>query len=80
MASKPDIYSMWINPRSNLHGGSGHPASYGEGQSTHNSRFLKLAEILMSLNAPERMKARAAAAGTDKAAPNVAVARITLAS
>lgn len=34
----------------------------------------------MSLNAPERMKARAAAAGTDKAAPNVAVARITLAS
>jgi hypothetical protein len=40
---------------------------------------FKLADILLSFNAPEGMKTRMAAAGVDKASPDVASARITLA-
>jgi hypothetical protein len=57
MATKPNNSSMWINPRSNLHGGGSHPASYGEGHSTHNSRFFKLADIVLSLKNPAHTKA-----------------------
>jgi len=71
---------MWINPRSNLHGGISHPASYGEGHSTHNSRFLKLAEIALSCDMPLRQKARAAEEPAHPAVHDVASLRIKLAS
>jgi hypothetical protein len=71
---------MWINPRSNLHGGGSHPVSYGEGHSTHNSRLLKLAEIALSCNTPLRLKARAAEDRAHPAVHEVATLRIKLAS
>jgi len=45
MADIPEIPGMWINPKSNFKGKS-HPSSYGEGQNSHNSRFLELADVL----------------------------------
>ena len=53
---------MWINPKSNLSGGA-HSSRYGEGQNTHNSRYLELADVVLSLNKPPDKKATAAAAG-----------------
>jgi hypothetical protein len=51
MAAKSENPGMWINPKSNMHGGN-HRTAYGEGQSTHNSRFLELADVVLSLNQP----------------------------
>jgi hypothetical protein len=51
MAIKPENPGMWINPKSNLSGG-GHASEYGEGQSTHNSRFLELADVVLSKDKP----------------------------
>lgn len=50
---------MWINPKSNMNSGR-HSSWYGEGQSTHNSRFLELADVLLSLNDPKKAKAATA--------------------
>jgi len=60
MALKPENPGMWINPKSNLSGGA-HSSRYGEGQNTHNSRFLELADVVLSLNKPSDKKANAAA-------------------
>jgi hypothetical protein len=49
MAPKSEDSGMWINPKFSLHGGK-HRTSYGEGQNTHNTRFLELAEVVLSLN------------------------------
>lgn len=62
--TKPENPGMWINPKSNLNGGK-HPSDYGEGQSTHNSRFLELADVVLSKDMPSNKQARAAAAGQD---------------
>jgi hypothetical protein len=62
MPPKSENPGMWINPKSNLNGGN-HSSSYGEGQNTHNSRFLELADVVLSLNKPPDKKARAVAAG-----------------
>jgi len=62
MDTKPENPGMWINPKSNLNGG-GHSSEYGEGQSTHNSRFLELADVVLSKDKPAIGKAKAAAAG-----------------
>ena len=61
MAIKPKNPGMWINPKSNLTGG-GHASEYGEGQSSHNSRFLELADVVLSKDKPAN-KAKAAATG-----------------
>jgi len=63
MSPKSENYPMWINPKSNLKGGN---RSYGEGQSTHNSRFLELADVVLSLDKSAPKKAKAAAAGSSK--------------
>jgi hypothetical protein len=65
MAPKSENYPMWINPKSNLKGGS-RSSEYGEGQSTHNSRFLELADVVLSRDKSAPKKAKAAAAGTSK--------------
>jgi hypothetical protein len=52
---------MWINPKSNLRGSS-HRARYGEGQNSHNSRFLELADVALAPQLSEQQKALAAAA------------------
>ncbi|MBZ5491325.1 MAG: hypothetical protein LAO76_10375 [Acidobacteriia bacterium] len=62
MDTKTQNPQMWINPKSNFTGGA-HAAEYGEGQSTHNSRFLELADVVLSKDKPA--KAKAAAAGQD---------------
>jgi hypothetical protein len=62
MSPKSENPGMWINPKSNLNGGN-HSSSYGEGQNTHNSRFLELANVVLSLNKPADKKAKAVAAG-----------------
>ncbi len=64
MDTKPENPGMWINPKSNLTGG-GHSSEYGEGQSTHNSRFLELADVVLSKDKPGK-KAKAAVAGDSK--------------
>lgn len=51
---------MWINPKSNLTGGE-HSSEYGEGHSTHNSRFLELADVVLSKDKPDNKKANPAA-------------------
>jgi hypothetical protein len=61
MAIKRENPGMWINPKSNLSGGE-HSLEYGEGQSTHNSRFLELADVVLSKDKPAN-KAKAAIAG-----------------
>jgi hypothetical protein len=55
---------MWINPKSNMNGGS-HSSSYGEGQNTHNSRYLELADVVLSLYKPANKKANAATTSQD---------------
>jgi hypothetical protein len=62
MDSKRESPGMWINPKSNLAGGA-HSSKYGEGKSTHNSRFLELADVVLSKDKPAKPKAKAAAAG-----------------
>ncbi|MGZ7082916.1 MAG: hypothetical protein ACXVIO_06950 [Candidatus Angelobacter sp.] len=62
MPIKSENPGMWINPKSNLNGGR-HSSTYGEGQNTHNSRFLELADVVLSLNEPAKRKVKAAAAG-----------------
>jgi hypothetical protein len=47
MAVKPEDPGMWINPKSNMRGTS-HRARYGEGQNSHNSRFLELADVALA--------------------------------
>ena len=47
MAVKPEDPGMWINPKSNLRGSS-QRAAYGEGQNSHNSRFLELADVALA--------------------------------
>jgi hypothetical protein len=64
MAPKPENPGMWINPKSNLNGGE-YSSDYGEGQNTHNSRFLELADVVLSKDKPANTKAKAAAAGQD---------------
>jgi hypothetical protein len=64
MESKPENPGMWINPKSNFSGGD-HLSEYGEGQSTHNSRFLELADVVLSKDKPAKPKAKAVAAGQD---------------
>jgi hypothetical protein len=61
MPSKYENPEMWINPKSNM-GRDAHSSSYGEGQNTHNSRFLELADVVLSLNKPANKKANPAAA------------------
>jgi hypothetical protein len=53
---KSENPGMWINPKSNLLGGN-RRASYGEGQNSHNSRFLELADIALSPDNAEQQKA-----------------------
>lgn len=65
MDTKPENPGMWINPKSNLTGG-GHSSDYGEGHSTHNSRFLELADVVLSKDKPANTKAKAAVAGNFK--------------
>jgi len=62
MPLKSEKPGMWINPKSNLTGGN-HSSSYGEGQNTHNSRYLELADVVLSLYKPANKKAKAATAG-----------------
>lgn len=64
MAINPENPGMWINPKSNLTG-AGHSSEYGEGQSTHNSRFLELADVVLSKDRPANHKGKVAAAGQD---------------
>jgi hypothetical protein len=59
---KSENPGMWINPKSNLLG-SNRRASYGEGQNSHNSRFLELADIALSPDNAEQRKATAAIDG-----------------
>ncbi|HEY5030064.1 MAG TPA: hypothetical protein VIK39_16780 [Candidatus Angelobacter sp.] len=61
MSTKSENPAMWINPKSNLNGGN-HSSSYGEGQNTHNSRYLELADVVLSLYKPANKRANAAAA------------------
>ena len=61
MESKRENPGMWINPKSNFTGGD-HSSEYGEGQSTHNSRFLELADVVLSKDKPARAKTKAKAA------------------
>lgn len=63
MAIKDENPGMWINPKSNLSGGE-HSSEYGEGQSTHNSRFLELADVVLSKDKPAN-KAKVAIASQD---------------
>jgi hypothetical protein len=60
MDTKTENPRMWINPKSNFTGGA-HSDEYGEGQSTHNSRFLELADVVLSKDKPAPSKAEAAA-------------------
>jgi len=53
---------VWINPKSNMHGGNRRTA-YGEGQNSHNSRFLELADIALSSKNPEQQEATEAIDG-----------------
>jgi hypothetical protein len=64
MDTKPENPGMWINPKSNFTG-VGHTSEYGEGQNTHNSRFLELADVVLSKDKPAITKAKAAAATQD---------------
>ena len=50
---------MWINPESNLRGSS-HRARYGEGQNSHNSRFLELADVALAPQLSEQQRVLAA--------------------
>ncbi len=59
MESKSENPGMWINPKSNFTGG-GRSSEYGEGQSTHNSRFLELADVVLSKDKSPKAKAKAA--------------------
>jgi hypothetical protein len=59
---KSENPGMWINPKSDLHGGN-RRTSYGEGQNSHNSRFLELADIALSPKNPEQQKATIAVDG-----------------
>jgi hypothetical protein len=52
---------MWINPKSNFSCGD-HLSEYGEGQSTHNSRFLELADVVLSKDQPAKVKPKSKAA------------------
>jgi hypothetical protein len=52
---------MWINPKSNFTGRN-HSAEYGEGQSTHNSHVLELADVVLSKDKPAKARAKAKAA------------------
>jgi hypothetical protein len=61
MESKPENPGMWINPKSNFTGRN-HSAEYGEGQSTHNSHFLELADVVLSKDKPAKARAKAKAA------------------
>jgi hypothetical protein len=61
MTPKSENPGMWINPKSNLTGG-GHSSEYGEGQNTHNTRFLELADVVLSKDKSAR-KAKVAVAG-----------------
>ncbi|HSK46286.1 MAG TPA: hypothetical protein VLA83_20620 [Candidatus Binatia bacterium] len=64
MDTKPVNGGMWINPKSNFTDDA--PSSeYGEGQSTHNSRFLELADVVLSKDKPAKTNIGAAAAGED---------------
>ena len=66
MAPKSENPGMWINPKSNLTGG-GHSSEYGEGKNTHNTRFLELADVVLSKDKSAQdkstQKAKAAVAG-----------------
>jgi hypothetical protein len=59
---KSENPGMWINRKSNLLGGN-RRASYGEGQNSHNSRFLELADIALTPKNPEKQKAMAIIGG-----------------
>jgi hypothetical protein len=59
MDNKRESPGMWINPKSNLVGGV-HSSKYGESKSTHNSRFLELADVVLSKDKPAKPKAKAA--------------------
>jgi hypothetical protein len=61
MAVKPEDPGMWINPKSNMHGNS-HRARYGEGQNSHNSRYLELADVALAPKKLTPQKAIAKAA------------------
>jgi hypothetical protein len=63
MAVKSQDPGMWINPKSNLRGSS-YRARYGEGQNSHNSRFLELADVALApknLNQQKALDSAAAA-------------------
>ncbi|HEY3770273.1 MAG TPA: hypothetical protein VGN44_16495 [Candidatus Angelobacter sp.] len=64
--AKTEDPGMWINPKSNMHNSS-HRAAYGEGQNSHNSRYLELADVALSPKNPEQKKAIAATTGTTPA-------------
>jgi hypothetical protein len=61
MASKAENPGMWVRLTPIRHGG-GHHEGYGEAQSTRNSRFLQLADVILSNPTPVIGKARAVAA------------------
>jgi hypothetical protein len=56
MASKAHNSGMWISLTAGTHR-NGHHAGYGEAQSTRNSRFLELADVILSRPAPVKEKA-----------------------
>lgn len=56
MAVKAHNSGMWIRLTAGPHRNGLH-AGYGEGQSTRNSRFLELADVILSRPAPVKEKA-----------------------
>lgn len=62
MAAKAHNSGMWIRLTASPHR-DGHHAGYGEGQSTRNSRFLELADVILS--GPPAAKEKAVAKAVD---------------
>jgi hypothetical protein len=62
VAAKADNSGMWIRLTASPHR-DGHHAGYGEGQSTRNSRFLELADVILS--GPPAAKKKAVAKAVD---------------
>jgi hypothetical protein len=60
MAARAEIPGMWVRPTPIPHGG-GHRLGYGEAHSTRNSRFLELADVILSASAPAEQRVAAAA-------------------
>lgn len=64
MADRAEIPGMWVRLTPVPQRG-GHHSGFGEAQSTRNSRFLELADVMLSASAPPERKAVVAAAGRE---------------